>query len=612
MKMNTMRTTTLITAMICLGAASACQPQQGVDARLLEPVVYGPEWPTGWTPATQQPRTEPLPEIRIDRHGDVATTTIEPVVIDTTAFPVQRQPNIPWAGPTARPGKLLPPHGRDKTLAPGPRARLPLGTLSDKVTVTPAPRFPGISQTPWTPPDPTLAVGPGHIVSTVNMAVAFYDKSGNEQFYANLDSTGSPGFFEEVGGGSFCFDPKCFYDHNEGRFVIIALEYYTNESWITIAVSDDSDPNGVWYKYRTPSIISIDDATYWTDYPGLGFDHRVFTVTANLFQLGGSGPGFGGILYRTYNKAQMLQGGPVTFNDLTFGGGSAQCAVHHGQPVGPFFVSLDSQSSMRIQAIRNPIIQPELFTASVAVPSHGGAPPGAPNPGGTISALDGRLMNVYWRDGQLIFAHAVQSDNVSEIRWYHIDTGDWPGDFGPAPAEPTLVQAGAIDLPGSQAGFYPAVAMNVFGDIGMVFGQCDASTNPSVRITGRTTADPPGEMGAPQIVVESPTGADGRWGDYFDMVIDPVDDTTFWYIGEWATGDGWQTWIGSFEITPPGCPGDTNGDGATNVADLLAVIAEWNSPCSIQPAGCDADVNDDGFVNVSDLLIVIAQWGCVL
>ncbi|HBZ97720.1 MAG TPA: hypothetical protein DEO57_07730 [Phycisphaerales bacterium] len=70
--------------------------------------------------------------------------------------------------------------------------------------------------------------------------------------------------------------------------------------------------------------------------------------------------------------------------------------------------------------------------------------------------------------------------------------------------------------------------------------------------------------------------------------------------------------MGSFEITPPGCPGDTNGDGATNVADLLAVIAEWNSPCSIQPAGCDADVNDDGFVNVSDLLIVIAQWGCVL
>ena len=105
----------------------------------------------------------------------------------------------------------------------------------------------------------------------------------------------------------------------------------------------------------------------------------------------------------------------MTFSDLTYDGGSAQCAVHHGEPVGPFFVSVDSQSSMRIQAIRNPIIQPQLFTASVSVPSHGGSPPNAPNPGGSINTLDGRLMNVYWRDGQLVFAHAVESGNESEV-----------------------------------------------------------------------------------------------------------------------------------------------------------------------------------------------------
>ena len=611
--MNAPRITMLTVAMIGIGLTAACQSHRDVDARLLEPVVYGPNWPQGWTPVTSQPRSEPLPEIRIDRHGDVATTTISPVVIDTAAFPVQRQSNRPWTGPTTRPGKLLPPHGRDKTLAEGPRLRLPLGSVSDEVKVSPRSPFPGISQTPWTPPDPTLAVGPNHIVSTVNSAVAFYDKSGNELFFARLDSTGSPGFFEEIGAGSFCFDPKCFYDHNEDRFVIMALEYYTDESWITIAVSDDSDPNGVWYKYRTPSVISIGDSTYWADYPGFGFDHRVYTVTSNLFLLSGDGPGFGGIFYRLYNKNQMLQGLPVTFNDLTHSGGGAQCAVHHGDPVGPFFVSLASQSSMRIQAVRSPQLGvPQLFTAVVPVPSHGGAPPNAPNPGGTISTLDGRLMNVYWRDGDLVFAHAVESDGISEIRWYHIDTGDWPGAFGPLPPDPTLVQSGAIELSGSQAGFFPAVAMNVFGDIGMVFGQCDPSTNPSVHITGRSANDPPGEMGLPQVVVESPSGADGRWGDYFDMVIDPVDDTTFWYIGEWEAGGGWRTWIGSFEITPPGCPGDTNGDNATNVTDLLAVIAQWNSPCAGEPGGCDADVNGDGAVNVGDLLLVIAQWGCSL
>ena len=594
-------------------AIGACQPHSSIDSRLLEPVAHGPNWPQGWTPSHRHERTQPLPEIRIDEHGDVARTTVTPVVIDTREFPVQRQPNVPWEGPTARPGKLLPKHGRDKSLSEGPREDLPLGGITNKAVVKAAPRFPGISQTAWTPPDPTLAVGPDHIISTVNMAVAFYDKEGNEQFFANLDSTGSPGFFEEIGGGDFTFDPKCFYDHDSERFVILALEYYPSESWITIAVSDDSDPNGSWYKYRTPAVISIGDATYWVDYPGFGFDHRAFTVTSNLFQLDGSGPGFGGILYRALNKTPMLAGDPVTFSDLTYDAASAQCAVHHGEPVGPFFVSVESQSSMRIQAIRNPIIQPQLFTASVSVPPHSGSPPNAPNlGGGSIDTLDGRLMNVYWRDGQLIFAHAVRSGDESQCRWYHIDTGDWPGEFGPAPTAPTLVQAGAIDLIGARHGFYPAVAMNVHGDIGLVFGQCKSNTFPRVSITGRAASDPPGTMGTPEIVVESPSGADGRWGDYFDMVIDPVDDTTFWYIGEWASGSGWQTWIGSFQITPPGCPGDTNGDDATNVADLLSVIAAWNTDCSIEPEGCSEDVNGDGIVNVSDLLIVIANWNCTL
>ena len=54
----------------------------------------------------------------------------------------------------------------------------------------------------------------------------------------------------------------------------------------------------------------------------------------------------------------------------------------------------------------------------------------------------------------------------------------------------------------------------------------------------------------------------------------------------------------------PVCPSDINGDGQTNVADLLGVIGAWG-PC----AGCPADVNGDNQVNVADLLAVIENWG---
>ena len=54
----------------------------------------------------------------------------------------------------------------------------------------------------------------------------------------------------------------------------------------------------------------------------------------------------------------------------------------------------------------------------------------------------------------------------------------------------------------------------------------------------------------------------------------------------------------------PSCPTDIDGNGATDVSDLLALIGEWG-PCS----GCAGDLDGSGAVDVSDLLEVIGAWG---
>lgn len=59
-------------------------------------------------------------------------------------------------------------------------------------------------------------------------------------------------------------------------------------------------------------------------------------------------------------------------------------------------------------------------------------------------------------------------------------------------------------------------------------------------------------------------------------------------------------------LTPIG-PGDVNGDGVVNVADLLALINSWGQ-CPAQ-GDCFADFNNDGIVNVADLLLLIENWG---
>ncbi len=55
------------------------------------------------------------------------------------------------------------------------------------------------------------------------------------------------------------------------------------------------------------------------------------------------------------------------------------------------------------------------------------------------------------------------------------------------------------------------------------------------------------------------------------------------------------------------CPTDINGDGTTNVLDLIDLLL-----CFGQPAipGCESeDVNGDGAVNVPDLIALLLAFG---
>ncbi len=51
-------------------------------------------------------------------------------------------------------------------------------------------------------------------------------------------------------------------------------------------------------------------------------------------------------------------------------------------------------------------------------------------------------------------------------------------------------------------------------------------------------------------------------------------------------------------------PGDSDGDGAIGIIDLLQLLAQWG-PCS----GCDEDLDGDNVVGVTDLLALLSGWG---
>jgi hypothetical protein len=99
--------------------------------------------------------------------------------------------------------------------------------------------------------------------------------------------------------------------------------------------------------------------------------------------------------------------------------------------------------------------------------------------------------------------------------------------------------------------------MDQMGDIAIGYAVSGSSMYPAIRYTGRVPSDPLGTLETEASIIEgtgSETAGHG-WGDYSNMSIDPEDDCTFWYTGEYLQTSGssnWNTRIASF--TFPSCP----------------------------------------------------------
>jgi hypothetical protein len=56
-----------------------------------------------------------------------------------------------------------------------------------------------------------------------------------------------------------------------------------------------------------------------------------------------------------------------------------------------------------------------------------------------------------------------------------------------------------------------------------------------------------------------------------------------------------------------GCPGDLNGDGITDLADLGILLADFGC---VAPGPCVGDLDNDGDTDLADLGILLADFGC--
>jgi hypothetical protein len=101
-------------------------------------------------------------------------------------------------------------------------------------------------------------------------------------------------------------------------------------------------------------------------------------------------------------------------------------------------------------------------------------------------------------------------------------------------------------------------AMDRFGNIGIGYSFGGTPHFPGQRFAGRLADDPRGQLTLKETVLaegETSQTTTMRWQDYTQTAMDPSDDCTIWYVGDYLKKDAttYSTRIGAFRL--PGCAG---------------------------------------------------------
>ena len=455
------------------------------------------------------------------------------------------------------------------------------------------------------PADTTMDVSPDQVLQWVNLSWAVYDKTGT--------LLGGP--FE---GNSFWSDLGGVCANNNGGDILVRWDQFAGQWWVSqlaypggasgfhqcIAVSTSADALGTYYQYDF-----LYSATDLNDYPKVGMwpmdgGGNGYYVTVNNFANGGGG-GFTGARIMAFDRTAQLGGNPGTMQMFDVGqinpnlgaflptdlrgtslpsSDSLESYISMGAPdldgsPGPVlhilqsFVDFATPANSFLQQIPDiPVAPFDWISVNAGAPQVGG---------GTLEVLNDRPMyradyRVFADHDSLLMLHDVNvgpSTPIAGERWYEVR--------GVAAGTPSVYQSGTYGPDDSTWRWMGSIAQDVSGNISMGFSASSDGSgivpDPSVHYTGRLVGDPLGTMTAGEdTYIDSDQSFSGfRWGDYSTVVVDPVDQCTFWYTTMYGAGD-WATRIGAFKFDsctsgPSGTLHGTVTDGANPLAGVKVV-----------------------------------------
>jgi len=405
------------------------------------------------------------------------------------------------------------------------------------------------------PPDTDGDVGPNHYFQMINLAFAIWDKEGN-LLYGPVDNSTLWAGFIGPWTGTNDGDPIVLYDEEADRWMAsqFALNNGNGKWYQLVAVSATPDPLGEYYRYAF-------EFNAMNDYPKMGVWPDAYYATFNFFLQGFIGSGVA-----AFERDKMLTGDPDA-NMVFFGYFDEKFSLQpadidgellppDGSPNYVACVNANSNKQFEIYECKIDWETPSNSTYGLATSIDPGYfnsnDDGVPQPGtgNRLDVLSRMLMfRLAYRNfgthQTMVANHSVKVSGVYGIKWYEFrkeDNDEW-----------YIYQQGVYAPNDGIHRWMGSIAINAYGTIGLGFSVSNGNDlHPSIRYTGRPADAPLGEMTYAEIEAVTGTGSQtglSRWGDYSNLSVDPVDDSTFWFTTEYMRG-GWKTRVFSFNFDP--------------------------------------------------------------
>jgi len=273
-----------------------------------------------------------------------------------------------------------------------------------------------------------------------------------------------------------------------------------------------------------------------------------------------------------FGKADLYAGGTGSFTSIsgeteTIGGIPAVTldpAVSALYLVQNWNGNADGNGVLRLYTITGSIGS-EVLTpvAFVATPNpwsnYSAYPASCPQMGDSRKISCFGQIEVVFRDGAIWVVHAISlpagAPTRSAIQWWQL-----------APDGVVLQRGRLEDTSGVLFYGFPSLAVNGRGDMLLGFASFSAQQFASGSYAYRAAGDPPGTLRAERVLkagedsyVRIRDESGNRWGDYSATSVDPVNDTAFWTIQEYAAArdpvsgaSRWGTWWG--HVVPEAAP----------------------------------------------------------